>query len=303
MRIRGVRSVAVIGLVVGLISAGARADASKELAEVSADLAGMLGIYASGYGAYIPLPRPPRFAFTEYGAHVAPKTLAELRLVFIGAGMRAQDPQVGLAADKKSAWIAAVLEDQVIGCGMAPCPTSPMPEPDRRHVTALAEKVGDDWQITASHAAMIVTGKQQQRALKQGVMPNVLERSVAGAEDVVKQLESTLGDPKRLAASVSARKDVVLLGSEPDEQTTGGEAVRAQLLAWNLAFKVRDGIVAGKTATKTVAFVAANVDATLPARPKDKPMPYRMLVIYEKTGAAWQIVLAHFSVVISPDLL
>jgi hypothetical protein len=214
-----------------------------------------------------------------------------------GAGMRSQLSWGGLAADKKSAWIATKPEELIIGCGAEPCSDpSPMPEPERRHATALAEKVGEDWQITASHVSLIVTGKQQKKKLKQGVVPSELERSVAGAEDVVKQLESTLGDPKRLAASVSARKDVVLFGSEPDERTTGGEAVRAQLLAWKLAFKVRDGIVAGKTASKTLAYVAANVDAKSLARPKDKPMPYRMFVIYEKTGAAWQIVLMHFSV-------
>lgn len=285
----------VIGLSVGLISASERADARRELAD---ELADMLASYAGGYSTQ---PQPPKFAFVEFGALVAPVTVAEVHIKFGGAGLRAEAADVGIAADKKSAWITAKLEEMIIGCGAAPCPEpTQMPEPERRHATALAEKVGDDWQITASHVALMVDSKQQQQALKKGVMPDELEPSVAGAEDVVKLFESTLGDPNRFAASVSARNDVVLLGSEPDERTVGGAAVRAQLLAWRLAFKVRDGVVAGKTASKTVAYVAANVDARPRARPKARPMPYRLLAIYEKTGTAWQIVMAHFSVVISP---
>ena len=49
--------------------------------------------------------------------------------------------------------------------------------------------------------------------------------------------------------------------------------------------------------SKTTAYVAANVDATSQARPNDKPLPYRIPVIYEQVGAAWQIVALHFSVV------
>jgi hypothetical protein len=292
MGIRGAGDVLVIGLVVGLLSAGARADANKELDE----LAGMLDAHAGGY---LTQPRPPRFAFTEFGVDIAPKTVAEVHIK-VSTGMSPEYAWGGLAADKKSAWIAAELKELPLACGMVGCDSLRDPDPPRVHATALAEKVGEDWQITASHVSLIVTGKQQKKALQQDVTPSELERSIAGAEDVVKQLQSTLGDPKRLAASVSARKDVVLFGSEPDEHTTGGEAVRAQLLAWKLAFKVRDGIVAGKTASKALAYVAANVDATSLARPKDKPMPYRMFAIYEKTGAAWQIVLMHFSVVIQP---
>jgi len=94
-----------------------------------------------------------------------------------------------------------------------------------------------------------------------------------------------------------ARKDVVLYGSELSERTVGGDNVKAKLAAWKLAFKVRDGIQAGLTASKTVAWVAANVDATSLKNPKDKPTPYRALFLYEKTAGTWQIVHAHFSFV------
>ena len=107
----------------------------------------------------------------------------------------------------------------------------------------------------------------------------------------------SIGDPKRLLASISERKDVVLYGSERPERTVGGAAVRTKLASWKLTFKVRDGVAAGLSASRTVAYVAANVDAESQARPKNKLMPYRLLLIYEKTGSSWQIVAAHFSVV------
>lgn len=43
-----------------------------------------------------------------------------------------------------------------------------------------------------------------------------------------------------------------------------------------------------------IAYVAANVDATNLKRPKDKPVPYRLLAIYENAGG-WKLVSAHFS--------
>ena len=87
----------------------------------------------------------------------------------------------------------------------------------------------------------------------------------------------------------------MLYGNEPAERTTGGAKVKAKLEAWKLAFKVRDGIQAGTTASKTIAWVAANVYSTSAKKPKDKPIPYRVFTLYEKTGADWKLVHANFA--------
>ena len=112
----------------------------------------------------------------------------------------------------------------------------------------------------------------------------------------MKKFEATLGDPKALAASVSARKDVVLYGSEFAERYVGA-AAKAQLAKWNLAFKVQGGIQAGVGAAKTIAWVAANVDASSIKNPKAATTPYQLFAIYEQTGADWQLVAAHFAFV------
>ncbi len=275
-------------LAITLSAASALADAKEDLTSALEQLGSRLGEDTA---------RPPRFAFTDNDAHVAPKKVADAQPVIGGVGAWSEKVVVAEAADRRSAWIAADLGGHEVACGMAPCPPAPPPPITSHHALALAEKVGGDWHWIAWHIAPMVDGKQQAQARKAGVFPAPIPRSIAGAEDVVKQLEATIGDPKRFAASISDRKDVVLYGSERPERTVGGPAVRAKLTAWKLAFKVRDGVVAGTTASKTVAFVAANVDATSLARPKDKPMPYRLLLIYEKVGAAWQVVAVHFSAV------
>src|SRR5262249_60023024 len=110
---------------------------------------------------------------------------------------------------------------------------------------------------------------------------------------VAKKFEATIGDVKAFAKTVSQRNDVVLYGSELAERTVGGNEVRAQLAKWKLAFKVRDGVQAGISSSKTTAWVAANLDASKPG--DKKPTPYRALLVYEKhADTGWGVVPLHF---------
>lgn len=271
-------------LAVGLVS-------STAFGDVKEDLTNRLVSFAFEGN---PAP-PPRFAFSDNAVHISPKKLADPQPSLSGIASWKEKVVAAVSADQKSAWVTANLGELERGCGDGPCP--PPGVVATHHATMLLEKTAAGWQWVAWHVAPVVDGKAQAKALKAGVLPAAISRSVAGAEDVVKQFEATIGDPKGLVASISERQDVVLFGSELPERTAGGAAVRAKLSSWKLAFKVRDGIAAGLTASKTAAYVAANVDAVPQARPKDKPMPYRLLFIYEKDGASWRIVAAHFSVV------
>lgn len=87
----------------------------------------------------------------------------------------------------------------------------------------------------------------------------------------------------------------MLYGSAREERFVGGAKVRAKLLAWNLGLTVRDGVQAGLSHGKSLAWVAANVDARPAKTPKAAPTPYRLLVIYEKTGDSWRAVSVSFS--------
>lgn len=240
--------------------------------------------------------RPPRFAFTADAVHVAPKTLLDVRPTTYELGWSAEKLVVAHAADKKALWLAADVGENEIGCGAAPCPPEPPPE-TLYHATVLVEHDGKGLEYVAWHLAYPVSGKMHAKAMQQGKTPPPITRGIGpGADEVVKLFESSIADPKALAASVSPRKDVVLYGSAPKERFVGGAKVKAKLAAWKLAFKVRDGIQAGVTTSKTVAWVAANVDATS-LKKKGKSTPYRVLFVYEKTGPTWKLVQAHFSFV------
>lgn len=201
---------------------------------------------------------------------------------------------VTVSDDQKVAWIAAEIRGVRGKNDCTPAPCAPITLPPA-HATALLEKVGDTWRWVAWHISDPTTIGEQRQALQDGTAPDVIARSVSGAEDVAAVFETTLVDPKALAASVSSRKDVVLYGSAAAERYVGAK-VKAQLAAWKLAFRVRDGVQAGLVGSSNVAWVAANVDAMSLARPKAKPTPYRILAIYEKTGGTWSLVQIHFSV-------
>jgi hypothetical protein len=208
---------------------------------------------------------------------------------------------VAFSADKKVGWLAADLAYWEVGCGAAPCPPPPPPPPAEIHATALYEKAGAGWRPVVWDIADVVSGKDQAAAIKKGVMPGAIARKIDGADEAVKVFEATIGDPAALARSVSDRKDVVLYGSEAAERVIGGAQAAAMLKAWGLSFKVRDGIRAGVSSSKQVAWIAANLDASSVKKPKDAPVPYRALFLYEKKGGDWKLVQLNFAYVASQD--
>jgi ketosteroid isomerase-like protein len=162
------------------------------------------------------------------------------------------------------------------------------------HVTALFEQAGN--KPIAWHIAQTITAKEQTKAMAGGVELRTFEAGIdKGAEDPAKLFATTIGDGKALSATVSDRKDVVLYGSDPAERFVGGAKVKAQLAKWNLVLEPTSGIQAGVAKSGTIAWVAANVNAMPKKGSKAKPVPYRALFIYERTGTAWKLVNAHFS--------
>ncbi len=231
----------------------------------------------------------PVFAFTGPNTITSAKTLPE------ALGSLHYFPTHTVEAwgpDKQSIWLAGeLLTPQMNGL---PAPDAPV----GMHAVVLYElDKKRTWHTVAWHISYVVDAAHQTAAQKQGITPTVLERATTGADDVAALFESTCGDPKVFAKTISDREDVVLFGSDATERTLGGAKVRARLATWSLAFKVRDGVRAGLTSSKTVGWVAANVDATSTKKPKDKPQPYRVFAIYEKQGTTWQLVNASFSVV------
>jgi hypothetical protein len=192
---------------------------------------------------------------------------------------------IAFSADGSAGWIGCGLPNAVI-CGMGDCEKvrRDMRRADERkppyHFTALVD--GD--QPIFVHFGPSGTGS--------GHGEPMTAKIDDAAKDAVKLFESTIADPKAFAATMSARKDALLLGTEANERFVGAEA-RATLIKWGLAFKTVGGIRAGTTKSKTIAWVIADVDAT--SKTAKQTTPYRVSVIYEKTGNDWKIVQLHFT--------
>ena len=233
---------------------------------------------------------PARFAFGKLGVQDTQTTddvAAEIE------HMTALKPPVfALAADGKAGWFAFDVGWVEI-CGDETCPKKPRTY-DSSHFTGVAEAPA--WTPVAYHLGLSVTAKDQALAMTKGPLSEPFAKKIApGADEVATLFASTIGDPARLAASVSPRKDVVLYGSAQKERFVGGKKVAATLQKWKLGFRIVDGPNAGVTTSGTVAWVAANLDAVPVKKPAAKATPYRALAIYEKVAAGWQVVSLQFS--------
>jgi hypothetical protein len=195
---------------------------------------------------------------------------------------------VGVAADGSSGWIAADT-GAIIACGMEGCDKI-LRDAERAakttppyHHTALVE----DGKVLFLHVGSTGKGVGHGAAMDADIP--------ADAKPVVEQFQKTIADPKAFAATISKRKDVLLYGTEPTERFVGGAAAKATLLKWNLGLSAVGGIRAGVTKSKTVAWIAADVEAKSLKSKSGTTTEYRLTVVYEKTGSEWKVVQIHFS--------
>ncbi len=231
-----------------------------------------------------------RFAFDLTELHGDPVPAGTLTADFAD-GLESAPRTVAFSANGEAAWIAADLATYDI-CGDETCPKTPKPAA-RYHATALFTG-GAPWQPVMWHLSYVFDGKEYAAAVAHDELDPVVDK-VTKADDVVALFRTSMADPAALIKTVSSRADVVLYGTDRKERYVGGKKVAATLKKWSLAFTVRDGVQAGTTASGTVAWVAANVDAVSSKKPGAKPSPYRVTVLYEKTDAGWKAVVIHFS--------
>jgi hypothetical protein len=233
----------------------------------------------------------PKFAFTSNITWEAPGNLEEATFGLPALTLVDKTKTVVGIADPDTAFISTYLGEYST-CPAAGCAKA-APETWLRG-TAVFEKTNGIWQPLAWALTPPIPGDSQVAAMSDGIVPDKMARNVAGAEAVAMLFETSIADPKLFAATVSSRKETSLLGSELSERFTGDQ-VKKQLSAWNLVFKVRDGLRAGVSKSGKVAWVAANVDARQNKRPNAKPIPYRLFAIYELTGTDWKLVQIQFS--------
>ena len=233
----------------------------------------------------------PKLAFTNNLTWEAPASIEEAVFGFPALSVVDKGKTVVGFADPDTAFISANVGEYsqcpAAGCGRQ------TPETWLR-ATAVFEKSNGIWQPLAWAITPPIPGPDQIQAMADGIVPDKISRNVTGAEAAVMLFETTIGDPKLFAATVSSRAETAMFGSEMGERYTGAQ-VSKQIQGWNLIFKVRDGVRAGLSKSGKVAWVAANVDALQNKRPKAKAIPYRMFLIYELVGTNWKLVHLQFS--------
>lgn len=227
----------------------------------------------------------PKFAFTGNLTLDHPSSFAEATMGLPDVATADPAKTFVVMADDSTAWISTQLGEYYGGAK----------QPDSwLRAIALFEKVNGAWQPTAWSITPSIPSTSQQDALEDDIAPDKLTRDIAGADDVVRVFEATISDPKSFAKTFSDRKEAVLFGSELPERYTGAKA-KSTLAAWSFTFTVRDGVRAGVSRSGNIAWVAANVDAKSPRHPKDKPIPFRIFVLYEKIATTWKVVQMQFS--------
>jgi hypothetical protein len=272
---------------IALLASTAAADPPPKAADVAQSVFTLLVEFDSGPDDA----GVQRFGFLPGGTSQADQLFDNMNGA--AGGVDARNVLVATAASGDIAWVSADL-DEYGYCGS--CGPSRGKPVSFSHGTILLDK-GPAWHSVAWDVTFTATDADQAKAAKAGIVPPALTKKVdAGAEAAEKLFEGSLADPAAFAATVSDRKDALLYGSNVAERYVGGAKIKAQLKAWNLKLAVRDGVQAGAVGT-TIAWVAANLDATAIKSPKTPSSPYRVFAIYEKTGDSWKLVLANFGFV------
>lgn len=241
-----------------------------------------------------------RFGFDSEGVHEGATTweaanrdrrdLIELR-----------DPMIATAADGRAAWAATGARRGTVCAGLtSTIDKCKEDEEPTASVLVLFEQDAKDkkrWNPAVVHSAIPLSAKDYAKRTAEAKLAPIATKIDPAAEPAVAAFKAAIGDAQLLAASVAKRKDTVLLGSAPKEKFVGPK-VATTLASWKLALSVRDGIAAGVTASKTVAWIAANVDAKTAA---GATTPYRVLALYELEKAKdWRLVALAFSYTSAP---
>ena len=233
----------------------------------------------------------PKFALSDNVTIEQPTNAAEALAGFPDVAVADSGKTIVGTTDADTAWISTHLGEHYAACAKGCAKEAP---DAWLRATAAFEKSNGTWQPIAWAITPAIPGTSQQEAVDGNINPDAIGRNTAGADDVAKLFEGSIGDPKKFAATFSDRKEVVMFGSELPERFVGKQA-KAQVTSWNFAFSVRDGVRAGVSKSGNLAWVAANVDAKPVKAPKSKALPFRAFALYEKAGTDWKLVSLQFS--------
>ncbi len=223
-----------------------------------------------------------------------------------GEEIRVNDKQllVGMAVGERSAWISDLPR-----VAIARKKTVDIYYP---RLTAHAVREEKGWRLDAIALSFGVTDEEL-------YAPDAAKKFLAPAEvsnERGKDSDQMVGTTKRILEDlslkvdrVSAREEVMLLGTDPSEVYQGGAAFKAlvkprlqEIKRSVFSYKIDGNIKARVASDGKTGFVAANVILRLGAGKKMQTLPgFRTLWVYEQAGDLWTIVQEHQSLALSPE--
>jgi hypothetical protein len=159
-------------------------------------------------------------------------------------------------------------------------------------VTEIAKKTKDGWRVTFGLWTDAVKNDEANKTAKAGKLPALKPLSGKGDASLIEAFTKlTTGSFDEAATK---RKDLIAIGSGPNERTTSGAILaKAWQAAWSNKVKV-DSVMASNDANATLGYVMANV--TL--QKSGFTIPFRVLVVFERKTSSdpWSVVHMHFAV-------
>jgi ketosteroid isomerase-like protein len=215
------------------------------------------------------------------GGVTTPETFSEALVApsSIVTTSKHKDTKVTLAADGKTAWASFTMK------------ITQNKQTDAWRVSDVLVKTAKGWKVAATAWTLAVSNAAANQAAKDGDA----SRAAFGDSDVEASLAAAFKKltTDGLDASAAARKDLVAIGSGPNERTTSGTVLAK---AWKAAWQGKTtvtSLAARVTEAGTTGWVAASVDL----QKKGYKIPFLVFCVFEKTkDGAWSLVHVHFAV-------
>lgn len=221
---------------------------------------------------------------------------AKLKTALYGAGKleshRLEGLHPGMARDGNTFWFQVQSVDRIAG--------KAGPIDVRYRASEIAVRTKDGFRIAGGMWSVGVPNADANRAASAGKLP-ALAPVAAGQGDaaVIAAFQALFA--KGLDPAAAARKELFAMGSAPDEDTrTGRELARAWKGAWVGRAEIEGAVRATLAPSGTTAWVVANVKLTKTKGTASYPIPFRVLVVFDKVGGKWSVVHAHFATPLPP---
>lgn len=195
--------------------------------------------------------------------------------------------QIGIAPSGLGAWIADEIDYTLTSATTT--------KQVRLRMTAVAAYAQDRWQIGAAHFSVPVEDALA-FASSWPIPIDLPTQNFPAPNEFANLIPTTLQD--HFPVPFSDRKDVLLIGTSPQEWIAGGSQVQEfthQGKPGQIEVTRRGNLVTGTIPTADLAWAAWNGTLTVPHDRRRVTLPVRVLSVFLREHSRWQKVQEHVS--------